>query len=245
MKTKKVLSLVTALCSCLLISVYATAPTTENETLELVSLNCLTGEETVSTFYSTYNNSFSTNSTAAYKPNANMRDLEISPNVIIGEDNRLVADVYSYPHSTALCLYSATVLSEENTNPDVLEIYKHKFELLNEKYGTDFQIATFNMTETELNDLLTDYLNMTDEEFEAYFIDMKEKSDDFLQRQSENHVIVYSVKDSCSFDDMLLEDGNISICKNLVEYPQDIKDTSYNIEKNTMENAETPYSWLE
>ena len=114
----------------------------------------------------------------------------------------------NYAFSEKYYLYSEFEIIDENTALDALEIYKHKFDLLNEKYGTDFQIATFDMTESELNDLLAGYLNMTDEEFEEYFVDMKEKSERFLKEQSEGH-FTYSNNDGYSIDDMLREDGEI------------------------------------
>lgn len=103
---------------------------------------------------------------------------------------------------SVMILGCVNVSSEEYSALDSLEFYKHKFELLNEKYGTDFQIATFDMTEAELSDLLTGYLNMTDEEFEAYFLDMKEKCEQFLQAQSEGNII-YSKNENRSNDNTL------------------------------------------
>lgn len=150
---------------------------------------------------------------------------------------------------SVMALGCVNVSSEEYSALNSLEVYKHKFELLNEKYGTDFHIATFNMTETELNDLLTDYLNMTDEEFETYFIDMKEKSDDFLKRQSEQNVI-YCENEMYATDDLLREDVKFVSSKFIkgttINHPQDFinssEDTDDNDEKSTLETIAAPYS---
>lgn len=106
--------------------------------------------------------------------------------------------------------------SEEYAASEVLDIYRHKVELLNGKYGTDFHIAEFDMTETELNDMLTEYLNMTDEEFEQHFLDMKESSERFLKEQSETHVM-YSESSKITLDDLLRSGYEISVCRDCVE----------------------------
>ena len=106
-----------------------------------------------------------------------------------------------------MMLCSINVSSEENNVLNTLEIYRHKFEVFNEKYGTDFQIATFDMTETELNDLLVQYSEMTDEEFEEYFLDMKEKCECFLQAQSEN-IMIYNEKKIYSNNNPLQNDND-------------------------------------
>lgn len=128
--------------------------------------------------------------------------------------------------------------SGENTVSDLLGVYEHKFELLNEKYGTDLHIAAPVMTEAELNDLLTRYASMTDEEFEEYFLDNKEKSEYYLQAQSENHVVYYDYgKNICSLDDILREGGKVTFSKNF-QY----KDTGYGAEESIMDNVAVPYS---
>lgn len=153
---------------------------------------------------------------------------------------------------SVMVLGSVNVSSEEITVSNALGIYERKFELLNEKYGTDFQIATFDMTEAELNDLLMSYLNMTDEEFEEYFLDMKEKCEYFLQEQSENHVI-YSERDSYSSYNIAsdvtlgINDTTYNVEEDAMKgfvtaYSQDINNKNYNVEEINMENIVTPYS---
>ena len=73
-----------------------------------------------------------------------------------------------------LTLGSAEVSSEGDVVPNTLDFYQHKIELLNEKYGTDLTLATFSMTESEINDLMIYYSGMTDEEFEEYFYEIVE-----------------------------------------------------------------------
>lgn len=117
MNVKKLISLVTALCSCLLISLSASAQSVNNETLELITYDCVTGEEIASTFSSNDNTDIlSTRSTSAYIPNASMGGSGISPNVIIGTDNRQVADVNVFPHSPVLCLHYGIDTDGDGTN---------------------------------------------------------------------------------------------------------------------------------
>lgn len=71
-----------------------------------------------------------------------------------------------------LTLCSSGVSSEEDVVSGTLDFYMHKIELLNEKYGTDLNLATFSMTESEISDLMLYYSEMTDEEFEEYFYDI-------------------------------------------------------------------------
>ncbi|MDE6762294.1 MAG: hypothetical protein K2J73_01275 [Oscillospiraceae bacterium] len=73
-----------------------------------------------------------------------------------------------------LTLFSSGVSSEEDAVSDTLAFYQHKIELFNEKYGTDLALATFSMTESEINDLMIYYSGMTDEEFEEYFYEVVE-----------------------------------------------------------------------
>ena len=139
---------------------------------------------------------------------------------------------------SVMALSTVTVSSEEYAAPDVLEIYQHKLELLNEKYGTDFHIATFSMTETEINDLMAEYLNMTDEEFEEYFLDLKEKSERFLkEEQSKNHVMYSGINSYSSLDELLRTDAEVNFC--YAEAAED-KNTSYNTENSAVENVQTP-----
>lgn len=107
MKIKKMISLFTALCSCFLISVSTSvsAQTVNNETIELISHDYMTGEDTLSIFSSEGNSTYSsTQTTQAYIPNDMMTDSGISPNTIFYPDNRLMADVNVFPHSAVVCL---------------------------------------------------------------------------------------------------------------------------------------------
>lgn len=111
-----------------------------------------------------------------------------------------------YPHKTDV----ENEETEEDNTSELLEIYNRKFELLNEKYGTDFEIAVWSVTKAKLDELLTGYSQMTDEEFEEYFLDLKEKSDAYLKQQSELHG-TYSKRSGCTFDDLLRMGAEITV----------------------------------
>lgn len=105
MEVKRAISLITALCSCLLISASVAAQTTETETIEVLSHDYITGNDTSFVFSSNNSDVYSsTKNTPAYFPNISMEDSGILPNVIIGQDNRIMVDPNVYPYSAIVCL---------------------------------------------------------------------------------------------------------------------------------------------
>ena len=88
-----------------------------------------------------------------------------------------------------LTSFSSGVSSEEDAVSDTLAFYQHKIELFNEKYGTDLALATFSMTESEINDLMIYYSGMTDEEFEEYFYDIVKIARAYPEPTYENYVL--------------------------------------------------------
>ena len=116
-----------------------------------------------------------------------------------------------------------TAISDKaDITSDTLDIYIHKFEVLNEKYGTSFVLDTSYLTESEINDFLEEYSAMTDEEFEEYFVGIIEARDSFLQELSENHVIYYT-KDMPSSDIISPEE-----IPDFIEVP-DFNDNTYKV----------------
>ncbi len=114
-----------------------------------------------------------------------------------------------------MVLGSVNVSSEENVTSDSINIYVQKFELLNEKYGTNFVIAIPDMTESEINDLFEFYSEMTDEEFEEYFLGLKKERDAFMQMQSEIHGVISS-KEKLSRDNKLpVKEGQVSCSREI------------------------------
>lgn len=105
MRGKKIISLITALCGCLMISATATAQTSSVNTLEVVTHDFVTGEDSISVFNSATESTFtSTTYTAANNFNLSNDNANISPNSIIDSDDRVVANPYQSPYSAVLCL---------------------------------------------------------------------------------------------------------------------------------------------
>lgn len=101
---KRIITLITVLCSCALISISVAAQTPESEAIEILTHDCLTDKDTTSVFISDSSDvNFETKTTTDGFCNA-MNASGSSPYAIIPPDNRLMVDSDVYPYSAVVCL---------------------------------------------------------------------------------------------------------------------------------------------
>ncbi|MBQ3160615.1 MAG: hypothetical protein IJC04_00655 [Oscillospiraceae bacterium] len=108
--------------------------------------------------------------------------------------------------SVIMCcsVFSFNVSSEECS--DTIEIYIQKLERFNEKYKTSFELDIYNKSVSDLDEIIVFYSQMTDDEFEEYFLDLKQqyeiwldanKSIEMVTDNNENYML-YTIKSNNS-----------------------------------------------
>lgn len=94
--------------------------------------------------------------------------------------------------STLLCCSTLNwkISSVEYSVSDTVKIYQEKLERFNEKYQTSFCFDTENKNDEELSKMIAPYVKMSDEEFEEFFINIKNNYESWLSnlnKENESH----------------------------------------------------------